>query len=241
MKIILFVSLFFLAGSLQAQESQQPHTINQIRSIDVKVNFQYLLHLPEDRRHAQDGRLPMIVFLHGAGERGNDIELVKVHGPPKLISQGQDLPFIVLSPQCPANERWEAHSLKLLIDEIAKRHPVDTDRIYLTGLSMGGYGSWDLSIAYPEAFAAIAPICGGSDVNAWDAPGSIRDMPVWAFHGAMDAVVPVEKTVNIIRSLRRAGSDAKLTIYPDAGHDSWTETYDNPKLYEWFLQHSNKE
>ena len=237
MRIFIATIFTFNLILLSAQDSQQAFTISEKIQHEVKVEYQYLIHIPEDNRLSENGKLPMIVFLHGAGERGDDIELVKVHGPPKLVQQGEDVPFIVLSPQCKSNERWEAQSLKLLIDHVSKNNPVDQNRIYLTGLSMGGYGTWDLAIAYPDFFAAIAPICGGSDVNAWDAPSKIKDLPIWAFHGAMDFVVPIEKTARIIGSLRRAGSEAKFTVYPDAGHDSWTETYDNPKLYEWFLAH----
>ena len=238
MKFSLFLCLLLLSNAMMAQSTQQLKMLDESVTMKVDVKYQYLLHTPKDKSTAQDGLLPLLIFLHGAGERGNDADLLTVHGPPKLIKNGTDLPFIVLSPQCAANERWDAFTLKLLIDRIVATHPVDQSRIYLTGLSMGGFGTWDLAIAYPDYFAAIAPICGGSDTHVWDAPGRIKDVPTWAFHGAMDRVVPVERTTRIIASLRRVGGTPKLTIYESAGHDSWTETYDNQELYQWFLSHT---
>jgi len=239
MKHLIFIILLLSSLPLAAQSTQKAHNIDKVFSENIVVSHNYLLHVPKDKRHAVNGKLPLIVFLHGAGERGDNIELLKVHGPPKKIDKGEDLPFIVLSPQCKENTRWNPQTIKILIDQIITNYPVDDKRIYLTGLSMGGYGTWDLAIKYPHKFAAIAPICGGSDVHAWDASMHLTDMPIWAFHGAMDEVVPVERTTRILQALKKAGSDAKLTIYPDANHDSWTATYDNPELYRWFLKHSN--
>jgi len=234
--LILFILLF---GSIQlvAQSTQKAHNIDKVFSENIVVSHNYLLHIPKDKKHAINGKLPMIVFLHGAGERGTDIEMLKVHGPPKKINNGEDLPFIVLSPQCKETAMWNPQTIKILIDQIITSYPVDDKRIYLTGLSMGGYGTWDLATKYPHKFAAIAPICGGSDVHIWTAPLQLKNMPIWAFHGAMDNVVPIEKTTRIIQALKKVGSNPKLTIYPDANHDSWTATYNNPALYEWFLKH----
>lgn len=236
--ILLIFTLSFYTVQLSAQNTQTEHKIDKVFSENIVVSHHYLLHIPKDTRHAIAGRLPMIVFLHGAGERGDNIDLIKVHGPPKKINNGEDLPFIVLSPQCKENTRWNPQTVKILIDEIIENYPVDTKRIYVTGLSMGGFGTWDIAAKYPYKFAAIAPICGGADIHAWDATMHLKEMPVWAFHGAMDQVVPLEGTVKIIQALRGVGSSPKLTIYPDANHDSWTETYDNPDLYAWFLKHS---
>lgn len=240
MKHLIFTTALIIScAQLFGQSTQTAHKIDKVHTENIVVSHNYLLHVPNDKRHAINGQLPMIVFLHGAGERGDDIEKLKVHGPPKKINNGEDMPFIVLSPQCKENRRWDPQTIKILIEQIMKDYPVDQNRVYLTGLSMGGYGTWDLAVKYPHRFAAIAPICGGSDVNAWDATMHLTEMPIWAFHGAMDQVVPLEGTVKIIQALRQAGSNPKLTIYPDANHDSWTETYDNPELYSWFLKHSN--
>ena len=123
-----------------------------------------------------------------------------------------------------------------LVDEIIKKYEVDTSRIYLTGLSMGGFGTWSLASMHPERFAAIAPICGGGESRR--VARSLKNMPVWAFHGEKDTVVPAERSKEIVEALKANGGNVKLTLYPEVGHDSWTRTYDNPKLYEWFLKHS---
>lgn len=223
-----------------AQNEQSAFKIKEKIQVEIEIEYDYLLFLPENKSEAKDGKLPLMIFLHGAGERGDDIDKVKVHGPPKIVAKQKDFPFIVLSPQCKKKERWDAFNLNLLIDHIIANHPVDTDRIYLTGLSMGGYGTWDLAIKYPNKFAAIAPICGGSGTNAWDAHKIIH-LPIWVFHGAMDRVVPLENSVKIVRALKDYGAkQVKFTIYPEADHNSWTETYDNAELYEWFLEHSLK-
>lgn len=206
------------------------------KQITKTVECDYLLSLPEGYGQKEQ-KWPLMLFLHGAGERGDDLNKVKVHGPPKLIEQGKDLPFIVVSPQCPSGVWWpeKLETLTTLLDEIEANYDVDKDRIYLTGLSMGGFGTWSLACDQPDRFAAIAPICGGGQ---WFLADRLKDVPVWAFHGGKDSVVPLELSEKMVESIKRVGGDAKLTIYPEAGHDSWTETYNNPKLYEWFLSHS---
>ncbi|MBP1646684.1 MAG: Alpha/beta hydrolase family protein [Bacteroidetes bacterium] len=201
------------------------------RKVTRKVGYRYLFYLPGEYSPATP--LPLMLFLHGAGERGSNIRLVKKHGPPKLISQGKSFPFIVVAPQCPAGQWWQAEELNALLDEIVEGYAVDTARIYVTGLSMGGFGTWTLGVTYPERFAALAPVCG------WGEPFAafrLRDMPVWAFHGAKDPIVPLSKGQEMIDALKRAGGSPRFTIYPEAEHDSWTETYENPGLYSWLLQ-----
>lgn len=196
----------------------------------VPMSVDYLLYLPPD--YDTRAQWPLLLFLHGSGERGNDLERVKKHGPPKRIAQGHHFPFIVVSPQVPENQRWSSERLALVLDEVQRRYNVDPDRVYVTGLSMGGYGTWDLAMDFPDRFAAIAPICGGGDT--WRAC-SIRHVPTWVFHGAKDEVVPVERSEELIAVLQGCNGDVRSTIYLEAGHDAWTETYDNPELYEWLL------
>ena len=205
------------------------------KTITKTLSCQYLLFLPEGYVQ-KNQRWPLILFLHGAGERGDDLELVKKHGPPKIVEQKKDFPFIVVSPQCPSGSWWtdEIEVLTNLLDDIVARYQVDSTRIYLTGLSMGGYGTWALAAAYPARFAAIAPVCGGGKRFM---AGNLRNVPVWAFHGAKDNVVPLKESEEMVQAIKAAGGDAKLTVYPDAGHDSWTATYNNQELYDWFLQH----
>ncbi len=202
-----------------------------------KQTYEYLFFTPTNTTLHDQGKVPLIVFLHGAGERGEDLSKVRVHGPPKLVEQQEDFPFMVLSPLCPAGTWWDEKKLDLLLNDIVQKHPVDTDRIYLTGLSMGGFGTWNWAILRPNRFAAIVPICGGSEENASQAD-LIKHIPTWVFHGAKDKVVPLEASTRIVDALKEVGSNVEFTVYPEAGHDSWTETYANPKLYDWFLSHT---
>ena len=208
-------------------ESQSENVLKTTACVSMK----YLLYLPKD----YDGKkkFPLVLFLHGSGERGDDLNLVKVHGPPMLISKGKDFPFIVVSPQCPKGQWWQAVELAALLDDIEKKYQVDKDRIYLTGLSMGGFGTWALAAYQSDRFAALAPICGGGERYR---AKEISHIPVWAFHGAKDSGVPVARSETMITAIKKFGGDAKLTIYPNAGHNSWTETYANPKLYAWLLK-----
>ena len=154
----------------------------------LTMSSEYLLYLPEGYEADADKEWPLMFFLHGAGERGSDIDKVSVHGPPKIVKE-KDLPFIIVSPQCPAGEWWDPYMLNRLYDKIVEEHRVDKDRVYLTGLSMGGFGSWDWASENPEKFAAIAPICGGGNSQAvW----KIRHLPTWVFHGDADPVVPLQ-------------------------------------------------
>jgi predicted peptidase len=231
-RAFLIVASFALAAAAQAAEPaagrQQAGKFNT--EFVQKIDMGYLLYLPKD--YEAQPSWPLLVFLHGAGERGDDLELVKKHGPPKLVEEGQDLPFIVLSPQCQERGGWQAEALAKLIDEIVAKHKVDADRVYLTGLSMGGFGTFALAAAHPEKFAAIVPICGGGDPKTAE---KLRALPTWVFHGAKDRAVPLERSQEMVDALQAAGGNVQFTVYPEAEHDSWTETYANPKLYQWLL------
>lgn len=226
MKISLVAMIIILCTQfIYAQGNQEPKKTKT----DYLQN--YLLFLPAD--YNKDLRpWPLMIFLHGSGERGDDISLVKTHGPPKIVEQDKNFPFMLVSPQCPANRWWNPGELKLLIDEVCHHHRVDPQRIYLTGLSMGGYGTWEMAMHYPELFAAVAPICGGGDP---DNACRLKNIPVWAFHGGEDHVVLPKKSEEMVEAVKACGGAVKYTLYPEAGHDSWTETYDNPDLYQWFL------
>lgn len=234
MKFLLIISLSIINMiSLYSQQgTQTPHDFK--KEITLTLNANYLIYLPTDYNDANKD-FPLVLFLHGAGERGTDIEKVKIHGLPKLISQGKDFPFIVVSPQCPEDIFWNVDVLIALLDEIVNKYRVDTNRIYVTGLSMGGHGTWELAMRRPNRFAALAPVCGWADTSK---ACSISHIPTWVFHGAKDEVVPVKAAEDMVKALKNCGSDIKLTIYPEANHDSWTETYNNEDLYKWFLEQS---
>lgn len=213
------------------QTGQHPFSFK--KPITKIVTCKYLLFLPEEYNDSNK-QWPLILFLHGAGERGDDLEKVKFHGPPKLVDADPAFPFIVVSPQCPKDEWWSVEVLDALLDDILSQYRVDENRIYLTGLSMGGFGTWNYAAAHPERFAAIAPICGGGDPDKADALNAI---PAWVFHGAKDDVVSIDKSQEMVDALKACGADVQFTIYPEAGHDSWTETYKNKALYDFFLSH----
>lgn len=194
----------------------------------------HLLYLPPGYDGERGEGWPLLLFLHGAGERGSRPAMVARHGPPKLIETGRDLPFIVLSPQCPAGQYWEPSLLCRLLDDVQSRLAVDPERVYVTGMSMGGYGTWMLLAHQPDRFAAAALVCGGGNPRH---ASLIRDLPVWLIHGEQDDVVPVAQSLLLSGALEEAGGHVRLTIYPDAGHDAWTRAYDTPELYAWFLRH----
>jgi predicted peptidase len=209
-----------------------------------QVELNYLLYLPVEYKPGDSKRWPLMLFLHGAGERGTNLAQVAVHGPPKLVKQKREFPFLIVSPQCPAGQRWDNTALLALLDDVIARHRVDTNRVYLTGLSMGGYGTWSLGSVHPERFAALVPICGGGQpidllLSNPAKTRAVQSLGVWAFHGAKDPVVALAESERMVAAFKKAGCrEVQLTVYPEAQHDSWTETYDNPELYEWLLKHS---
>ncbi len=201
---------------------------------EVTVELDYLLYLPEGYEDKE--AWPLIVFLHGVGERGENIDAVRRQGLPKMIDAGKQLPFVVVSPQCHRRFWWPqiGREVMTLVDEIIETHKVDPSRVYLTGLSMGGYGTWSVGCMFPERFAAILPICGGGEPFIAE---TLKDTPVWAFHGDADPVVPLRESQRMVDAINRAGGNARLTIYPGVGHDAWTQTYSNDAVYEWLLSH----
>ena len=225
-----------------ADESSVQSTHSFEGVVSKKVAYKYLQFLPEGYDSDTSKEWPLILFLHGAGERGSDLQKVKVHGPPKMVESRPDFPFVVVSPQCPENVVWDPDGLLAMLDEVTHRLRIDEKRVYLTGLSMGGFGTWNLVGKAPGRFAAAAPICGGGNTRDFLLPKSreaLQTLPIWVFHGGQDDVVELEESQRLVNFFQnRLKSDVQLTIYPDAGHDSWTETYNNPKLYEWFLSHS---
>lgn len=200
-------------------------------TLKVDVSLAYRTYFPED--YSDEGpELPLLMFLHGSGERGSDLDLLTTATLPKFIEEGLDLPFVTVCPQC--REMWEARSLAVLLDEVLEKYNVDRSRVYLSGNSMGGLGTWMLANVAADRLAAIAPVCPPSVTVD---PENFKGLPIWCFHGAMDSVVPVGESVKMIRRLRQAGCDVKFTVYPDADHDSWTPAYNDPELVSWLLSH----
>ena len=201
------------------------------RVIDDREGFPYILYASDNLTQAP----ALIVQLHGAGERGdggNELDNVLAHGFTQLKDFSDFRNCLLVMPQCPKNTFWAAkiESLKKFIDRIIQKYNVDADRVYLTGLSMGGYGTWFMAMAYPDMFAAIAPCCGGG--MPWNA--SVLTMPVWAFHGAEDDVVSPVNSIDMINSLKKTNPNVHFDLYKDIGHGSWCKAYSND-LLKWLL------
>ena len=236
MQTIKFIFTIVVALSTLFPKSNDKRNIKKfVTDVTIEVELNYLLYLPSDYSDSKKA-YPLVLFLHGAGERGEDINLVEIHGIPKLINMGKELPFITIAPQCPFDRWWSdsifVKALISLIEKTKAQYNVDDSRIYATGLSMGGYGTLAIAIERPDLFSGIIPICGGGDLKKI---GRLKDMPVWFFHGDADTVVPVENSTKIYDILKPINDNVKITIYEDVGHDSWTQTYDNNDIYEWLL------
>ena len=212
-----------MVGCNHPQENQKADTKNletgqrpAVLAREVLLELDYYIYLPEGYGQKQEA-WPLMVFLHGAGERGHDLNKVKTHGPPKLVDQGKDLPFIIVSPQCPTDQWWpnKIEHIMALIDETVEHYSVDESRIYLTGLSMGGYGTWATASAHPERFAAIAPVCGGGLPYM---ARNLKDIPIWAFHGDNDKTCPIEKDQKVFAEMKKIGGNMKFTTWAGDGH-----------------------
>lgn len=196
-----------------------------------KYELGYALHIPANTKEKK----PLIIFLHGSGEKGTDIEKVKVHGPFKYL-KSHELDAYILAPQCPENEYWNEEVLYRLILKIQKENNIDPSRIYLTGLSMGGWGAWNLAFAHPETFAALVPIAGFVDRVPMIEDCKIKNIPTRIFHGLLDDVVSVDYAITIYKKLKTCNANVQLTIFDDAGHDSWSKVYDNQEIYDWMFK-----
>ncbi|WP_281228826.1 prolyl oligopeptidase family serine peptidase [Flavobacterium aquiphilum] len=233
MKYNLIVPFFLLSLMSFAQKDIIAKT-----NIEVvqKQELGYALHFPLDSKEKK----PLIIFLHGSGENGSDVEKVKIHGPFKYL-KNHDIDAYVLAPQCPEGQQWNSDFLYQLILKIQKENNIDENRIYITGLSSGGWGTWSLALKHPEMFAAIVPVSGFVDLNQLEEICKIDAVPVRIFHGLMDDVVPVANDLVIYKELKKCNKDVELTLFNDAGHDCWTQVYDNPQIYAWMLKQIKKD
>lgn len=228
--------------------AEKMKNIGESRPVDTskKDTIRYWIYLPQDYERyletaSDSAGAPLFLFLHGAGERGNepgDIDKVKVHGPPKLLDDPvfqQRWPCVTVSPQCKNDFAWSPEQLMLLLDHIEANYKIDKRRIYVSGISMGGFGTWMCLQLAPERFAAAAPICGGCKLEYAE---KLADIPIWNFHGTKDGAVPFSFSEAIINAIKKAGGRKIIfTVYPGAGHDVWTETYNNRLLYDWLFSH----
>jgi predicted peptidase len=223
------------------------------------VTIRYLLFVPKNYK-ADGEKMPLMLFLHGLGECSNeDLNRVKTHGPAKIVDGRPAFPFVLITPQCPpppgynpdapaartsdaviqlVRRAWKPEELIQLVDHVINKLNIDHERVYVTGLSMGGYGTWRLAAAHPERFAAAVPICGGGEPEKM--AGTLSRVPIWAFHGAKDPTVPLAESQKMVDAIRHENGDVRFTVYPDVAHNSWAATYDNPEVYDWLLAHRRK-
>lgn len=200
---------------------------------------------------------PLVLFLHGAGERGDDNKAQLKHGVLPILEGAEKLgqPCFLIAPQCPADRWWapiNRETMRLsaadkpndlleavlaLVDETMKAQPVDSRRFYVTGISMGGYATWDLLGRAPGKIAAAVPVCGGGEPSLVE---KFKAIPIHAFHGEADPVVPVRTTKDMVEALEKSGAKPKATYYPGVQHDSWTQTYDNPEVIRWIFEQRRK-
>ena len=230
-------------GPVEVQVKTGQHVYSVRRSL---IEANYFLFLPQEYGQDPDRRWPLLLFLHGIAKRGDEPEemaLLLTDGPPLIVDQQSDFPFVVLSPQCPSDSFWdqELDRLDLVLDEVEANYAVDPDRIYLTGLSMGGFGAWHYALRHPRRFAALVPIAGGYAFDSDETPPDLCDLaglPHWVFHGARDEAVSPRHSQVMVDALRACGADVRFTLYEDADHaTAWHRAYADPDLYDWLLQH----
>lgn len=218
----------------RGEEPSPGKQVEQQLLIPNGKSISYLLYLPKD--YGSRAKWPLMLFLHGRGESDGPLSIVAKWGPPRRIEHGEAPPYIVVSPQCPRSpESWpqpgQQALLVALLDHVTKTYKVDEDRVYLTGLSMGGYGSWRLAADHPERFAAVVPICGAGKPS--DAE-QLKNLPIWVWHGTDDPAVPFQRSVEMVDAIKKAGSTTvRFTSLEGIGHNSWEAAYASPDLYQW--------
>lgn len=222
--------LLLLAFSFGLKVSAQELKAEFKKEIKKEKQISYILDYPENAK----GKVPLMVFLHGSGERGNDLEKVKAHSPftyKNLIKE----PVAILAPQCPENVWWDTEAVYFLIKDIQQKYKIDESRIVLTGLSMGGWGSLKLAMEHPEVFSSVVAVCPPVDRLMKVRAEQYRDLPMKLFHGGNDDIVSPMNSIEIYQAIKQVNKNIELTIFPDDNHNSWDSTYSNPALYEWML------
>ena len=223
-----------------SQGSAMSTTVPGISFLKINASgrtYPYAAYVPRDYDASKPW--PLIVFLNGSGECGTDGQRQLTQGLlPAILNKPQEWPFVVLFPQKPDQKSaWEDHSAYVLaiIDAAKQTYNIDASRVYLTGLSQGGHGTWAIGSMYPDRFAALAPICGYGKPD--EIGPKLKSMPIWAFHGAMDKVVLPEQSQKLVDAAKAAGGNVTLTLYPGVDHGSWDRAYREENLGRWFLTH----
>lgn len=242
--VVAFMSVGFCRAIAQPPQNPNSNQQEKISSRNVLKTFEtkYLLLPPLQYDQQKDRKWPVLIYLHGAGARGQDLQKIKQEGLPFLLSAGKQLPFLILAPLCPADEwwdsRWSVESLNSLLDEVLENYRVDSSRVYLTGWSMGGAGTWRFAHDFSHRLAAVAPLCGKSQLRYVE---NLKNTPIWAFHGARDSIVPLSESQKMIDALQNKEAEARLTTFTEAEHEIWPQVYNNAELYDWLLKHTKKQ
>jgi predicted peptidase len=238
--ILVLAAAAMIAATKQPPAPPLPEGVQTAQPAPAEGGYPYLIFKPRGYDADKTQKWPLVIFLHGSGERGADIEVVKKNGPPKIITQHAGSPFLLVSPQLetgPDGSRWDTTKLDQLLASLRQSWRVDSSRIYLTGLSLGGYATWAWALRHPETFAAIVPVAGLSEDKEFD-PCVLKDMPIWAFHGDQDDVVDPEQGFAIVKRIDSCKGSVrpKMTIYPQMTHGSWEPAYDDPAMWRWLLE-----
>lgn len=198
-----------------------------------REQYNYLLYLPNDYSAAK-AAYPLVIYLHGGSQRGNDLSKLKTYGLPHLVEKGHNFDFIIASPQCPDGKFWSTDNwFDSLYAELSIKYRIDAKRVYLTGISMGGHGAWQTAVAYPDKFAAIVPLCGGCDDSTQIC--RIRELPVWTFHGTADSTISIDETERLVKRLEHCSNRVKFTRLANEGH-SIEYLYEDKTIYDWLLK-----
>jgi predicted peptidase len=197
--------------------------------------YHYLSYTPQGYDSLKDSKWPLIIYLHGKSASGSNLEKVRRYGVTFYLDRGMKLPAVVVAPQCPSGKNWDTESwFPSFYADILSKYKIDTTRIYLIGMSMGGFGCWQLGIKYPHRFATIVPFCGGY----FNAPSVkvLKDVPIWVFHGDRDRQVPIRRSNVLVDELRKDGGNPRFTILKGAGHDIHRQFADM-QIYDWMLKY----
>lgn len=242
--VVLTCFISLISTTSRADETATPSPgkqVEQTLATSDGGSISYLLYLPKD--YDSETKSQMILFLHGRGESFGPLSLVTKWGPPRFAARGDELPYVLVSPQCPGDDSWknptQQQRLVELLDHIEKNYSIDPNHICLTGLSMGGYGSWRLAADHPERFSAVVPVCGGGDPA--DAE-KLKSLPIWIFHGDQDRAVPFERSVEMFDAITKAGgTKVRFTSLEHIGHNCWSATYATPELFDWIQKQQRAE
>jgi len=233
MRIITLITLLVFAVSVTAKTPGGNSPLVKEKS----KTYPYLAYLPDGYDKNDAKAWPLIIYLHGSSCKGNNLEKLKKYGPPFYLDRGMNVDAIVISPQCPSNKNWTYGTwFESFYKELKDKYNIDPSRVYLTGMSLGGFGTWDIASRYPDYFAAIMPLCGGGQTRMVE---TLKDIPTWVFHGEVDRKVSLSRSVQMVDALQELGSKPKFSILKGQGHGI-QKVYSDQNIYKWLLsQHKH--